>query len=811
MNVPMPDPRSVMKEFRFLDQKRQAEGLTADEEVRLAELRDLVGVETTGVAQARPGFDVSAAAARLRESLLPAGLRNRPPPAPEPSPEPIGEIEPPVEEPQAVEAAYAEQPSAPLEETPSETFFDPGALAAEAEAYDPNAAAYDPNAAAYDPNAAAYDPNAAPYDPNAAAYDPNAAPYDPNAAPYDPNAAPYDPNAAPYDPNAAAYDPNAAPYDPNAAAYDPNAAAYDPNAAAYDPNAAPYDPNAAAYDPNAAAYDPNAAPVDAAAPTESSVDLAFDPNAPVSDPNTMGWADATPPEPAPSVEPETVDLAAEAAGLPDSASETDWSAVSAEVSTPSEAQPEEAPEAWAPVPGGDYDAAAWDAGAAAAAPAVEGEAVPEPVAAAPADDLSPFPAAGWSGEEPAVSAAGPAEFGSYDESAAPPAAGAPTELESLLPFDPAAEAAVGPDMARAFEGQAPELELPAEPTDVPDAGAFHAAEGLTTQEAPGWQPEPAAVDQGFALASGGSFDASVDAAAPEWAAPAPAAASPWEAPATGEDLAGGEPYAGAPAAAASLDYSGGELTSDADTTWSGAAAAGPASPPEPDAFEVHEALEAAPLPALDFEVGTDDMAAEAPAPADAPPLAELVPGPVEDDIPTIEATDVVDAEPLPEPAPAPLVAAEPEQPAEPPLDVIEPAPEPEPELVPALPVDDHHVHGSYRVVVHTVEGQVKRGVLEDADLEAPELALAASPGGPTEGISTRHVKAIFFMLAPGEQPVTPYGSRVRVTFRDGRQVAGLSPDYREGASGFFMIPADARTSTARIWVYSAAVKQVAVS
>jgi hypothetical protein len=50
-----------------------------------------------------------------------------------------------------------------------------------------------------------------------------------------------------------------------------------------------------------------------------------------------------------------------------------------------------------------------------------------------------------------------------------------------------------------------------------------------------------------------------------------------------------------------------------------------------------------------------------------------------------------------------------------------------------------------------------------------------------------------------------------VTFRDGRQVAGFSPDYREGGIGFFMIPADTRTNTGKIWVYRSAVRQVAVS
>ena len=78
-------------------------------------------------------------------------------------------------------------------------------------------------------------------------------------------------------------------------------------------------------------------------------------------------------------------------------------------------------------------------------------------------------------------------------------------------------------------------------------------------------------------------------------------------------------------------------------------------------------------------------------------------------------------------------------------------------------------------------------------------------------ITTDGIKAIFFMLAPGEKAPAPEGRKVRVTFRDGRQVAGYSPDYREGAFGFFMIPADTRTNTGRIWVYQAAVRQVAIS
>jgi hypothetical protein len=113
--------------------------------------------------------------------------------------------------------------------------------------------------------------------------------------------------------------------------------------------------------------------------------------------------------------------------------------------------------------------------------------------------------------------------------------------------------------------------------------------------------------------------------------------------------------------------------------------------------------------------------------------------------------------------------------------------------------------------VHTVEGQVKRGVLEDADLAAASLGLAPQPGGAPELVGTDKVKAIFFMLSPGEKAPAPEGKKVRVTFRDGRQIAGFSADYDETGPGFFMIPGDTRTNTGRIWVYRAAVKQVAVS
>ncbi len=106
---------------------------------------------------------------------------------------------------------------------------------------------------------------------------------------------------------------------------------------------------------------------------------------------------------------------------------------------------------------------------------------------------------------------------------------------------------------------------------------------------------------------------------------------------------------------------------------------------------------------------------------------------------------------------------------------------------------------------------MKRGTLRDAVLEGPSLDLVVQPTGEIETFRVERLRAIFFMLGPVEKPPVPQGYRVRVTFRDGRQVAGFSPDYDPQAPGFFMLPADTRTNTARIWVYRSAVRQVSVS
>jgi hypothetical protein len=156
----------------------------------------------------------------------------------------------------------------------------------------------------------------------------------------------------------------------------------------------------------------------------------------------------------------------------------------------------------------------------------------------------------------------------------------------------------------------------------------------------------------------------------------------------------------------------------------------------------------------------------------------------------------------------------------PPLPPHVPRPRPAPASPPEFPAvaaserdpfdaSPSFVSGEHRIVLHTVEGQVLRGAIANADLGDPELPMI-QPNGAVARVPASQVKAIFFMLQAGQRPPEASGTRLRVTFGDGRQVSGVSPDYSPSSSGFFVLPLDARTNTARVWVYRAAIRQISV-
>ena len=749
----MPDQRSVMKEYRALEQKRLSKGLGPEEARRHAELSELVGADP-GAAQ-RSGFDVNAAAAKLRESLLPAGLRSRPPPTPElVEPEAVEPVQPePDSTAAAVASAYSEQPFAPLEPPPAAEmdFFDPAALGSEP---GPGAPAWDPGA---QPAEGAWDPGTQPANPD-----------DPNAA-LDASTGYAPPADGSWDPGGAAQPGG---YDP--AAYGaPAEGAWDPAAQGSGEAAAPVlgwdgTPDGA-FDPST--LDHEAPPEQPATPDASAGPFAAaEPTA--GEPGSEGWAVA---EPAADASAQPLDLAG-------------WEPGAA---APAAAAPGELEPTFAPAPDSIDTQGEWSTAGAGAAPldSWEAPAVPaqgeDPYAMLPAEG-EPYPAE----EEPAGGLAPPA----IDDLSVPGGWDPTPEhggvQDSMLPFDAAAASAIDPaNLPEGFE--------PA-PGDYDDTQGFavngyeapptsHLADDGGQDAAAGWQPDTA-LDHGFELASGGSFDAKADAGTPQWAGGGEAAA-PWE----GGDLAEVEPEPEL-GPAPELDRSAPDFSAEGG-----------------------EDFLAVPTPPL--ALGGPAQVAR-PARASEPAPAVIAPPPAED-IPTVEAEEVLEPEEILDhhedaPGPVPGLDFEDVSFTPPPAGFAgarsgPPATSPGVEGAGQVGEPGLVVHGVHRVVVHPVEGQAKRGLLSDADLAAPVLGLSPQPGAEPEVLGTDRVKAIFFMLAPGETPPRPEGKRVRVTFRDGRQVAGFSPDYSEDGVGFFIIPAELRTNTGRIWIYRAAVKSVAVS
>jgi hypothetical protein len=207
--------------------------------------------------------------------------------------------------------------------------------------------------------------------------------------------------------------------------------------------------------------------------------------------------------------------------------------------------------------------------------------------------------------------------------------------------------------------------------------------------------------------------------------------------------------------------------------------------PEISADDVEEVVEPAPVATVSWvdeeppagEVFSLDALLVTPPPPRAESLAPPLPPP----------------SPSPPPIPHPAAAAE--LPSTPEADPFAPSPS--------------FVTGEHRIVLHTIEGQVLRGSIANADLADPELPMI-QPNGAVARVPAGSVKAVFFMLAAGEQPPHAAGTRVRITFGDGRQVSGLAPDYSPASAGFFVLPVDTRTHTARVWVYRSAIRQISV-
>jgi hypothetical protein len=133
-----------------------------------------------------------------------------------------------------------------------------------------------------------------------------------------------------------------------------------------------------------------------------------------------------------------------------------------------------------------------------------------------------------------------------------------------------------------------------------------------------------------------------------------------------------------------------------------------------------------------------------------------------------------------------------------------------PERSPLQPPDAvvaQYSPGEQRVVVHTLEGLQTRGFLAETDLGRHAILLRKQDDSE-QWFNIEELKAVFFLLAPDQQPSPAQGQRVTVRLRDGRTLLGTAVDPGQSAVGFYLFPEEGNARIDRIFLYLQAIKDI---
>jgi hypothetical protein len=131
-----------------------------------------------------------------------------------------------------------------------------------------------------------------------------------------------------------------------------------------------------------------------------------------------------------------------------------------------------------------------------------------------------------------------------------------------------------------------------------------------------------------------------------------------------------------------------------------------------------------------------------------------------------------------------------------------------------------------RVVVRFNDGRMLKGYTHDFLPEKDLFHLAedtASATGGVHEVKVPDLKAVFFVKTfNGNKDynekksfkeidaATLHGIKIKVTFKDGEVLCGLSLGYNKTKKGFFIVPIDPLSNNDRIYVIAASTAQVVV-
>ena len=132
-----------------------------------------------------------------------------------------------------------------------------------------------------------------------------------------------------------------------------------------------------------------------------------------------------------------------------------------------------------------------------------------------------------------------------------------------------------------------------------------------------------------------------------------------------------------------------------------------------------------------------------------------------------------------------------------------------------------------KVVAHFLDGRLLKGYTHDFTPTRESFHLISQleeDFGATYEVTLSDLKAIFFVKTfkgnLGYKEKKRYeevdatrlrGMRIRVEFKDGEVIRGISLSYSKKKKGFFVITVDPRSNNERIYVIAAAVRSVKIA
>jgi hypothetical protein len=126
-----------------------------------------------------------------------------------------------------------------------------------------------------------------------------------------------------------------------------------------------------------------------------------------------------------------------------------------------------------------------------------------------------------------------------------------------------------------------------------------------------------------------------------------------------------------------------------------------------------------------------------------------------------------------------------------------------------------------RTVAHYVDGTILKGTTQDFSPLRPMFHVLPAAGGTAVVVPTKKLKALFvvktfegnktrrdlagFIAAPSE---TAHGKKIAVHFKDGELLCGYTLSFTPDREGFFLFPSDPSSNNLRVYVVTAATKEV---